>query len=208
MKVLALLLLALTLLVIVGFGFAYLLGFVMSFDAPGSDKDPDAWSFRILLLGPLVLFLSLFVLSIRAFSAGQYKRSAMMGAVSPVVGLGLFAAMSISSVASYRTYQKEEARQRELEKRYPVQRFTRPANGGTDTLIVWPSGIVAYRLYRGPDQPVWGGPFGDLSEDRSTILYKASSDNKLKPADLDQFLDENGRKVTELYQVGSTSGSF
>lgn len=57
MKILALVLMVLTILVIVGFGFAYLLGFVMSFDAPGSDKDPDAWSFRILMLGPIVIFL-------------------------------------------------------------------------------------------------------------------------------------------------------
>ncbi len=208
MKILALVLMVLTVLVISGFGLAYLLGFVMSFDAPGSDKDPDAWSFRILMLGPIIIFISLFILSIRAYSAGQYKRSVLMGAATPVIGLGLFGAMTLSSVASYKSYQKEEARQRELEKRYPVQRFTRPAEGGTDTLIVWPSGIVAYRLYMGPDKPVWGGPFGDLSQDRSTILYKASSDNKLRPADLDQFLDENGRKVTEFYQVGSAAGSF
>lgn len=160
MKILALVLMVLTVLVIVGFGFAYLLGFVMSFDAPGSDKDPDAWSFRILMLGPIVIFLSLFVLSIRAYSAGQYKRSVLMGAATPVIGLGLFGAMTLSSVASYKSYQKEEARQRELEKRYPVQRFTRPAEGGTDTLIVWPSGIVAYRLYMGPDKPVWGDRSG------------------------------------------------
>jgi hypothetical protein len=71
MKVLALLLMALTVLVIVGFGMMYLLGFALSFDAPGSDKDPDARSFRILMLLPLILFLSLFLLSIRAYSAGE-----------------------------------------------------------------------------------------------------------------------------------------
>ena len=210
MKILALVLMVLTILVIVGFGFAYLLGFVMSFDAPGSDKDPDAWSFRILMLGPIVIFLSLFVLSIRAYSAGQYKRSVLMGAATPVIGLGIFGAMTLSSVASYKSYQKEEARQHELERRYPVQRFTRPADGGTDTLIVWPSGIVAYRLYMGPDKPAWGGPFGDLSDDRRTILYKASKDNKLKPEDLDQFKDETGRNLTEVYTVinKTTGGDF
>lgn len=67
---------------------------------------------------------------------------------------------------------------------------------------------MAYRLYMGPDQPVWGGPFGDLSDDRSTILHKASSDNKLKPSDLDQFTDENGRKVTEYFQLGLQGGDF
>ena len=112
------------------------------------------------MLGPIVIFLSLFILSIRAYSAGQYKRSRPDGGCHPVIGLGLFGAMTLSSVASYKSYQKEEARQRELEKRYPVQRFTRPAEGGTDTLIVWPSGN------RGFTASIWD-PTNPLGEDRS-----------------------------------------
>jgi hypothetical protein len=55
-----------------------------------------------------------------------------------------------------------------------------------------------------------GGPFGDLSDDRRTILYKASKDNKLKPEDLDQFKDETGRNLTEVYTVinKTTGGDF
>jgi hypothetical protein len=34
-----------------------------------------------------------------------------------LIGLGLLGAMSLSSVAAYKSYQKEEARQRELDKR-------------------------------------------------------------------------------------------
>ena len=62
----------------------------------------------------------------------------------------------------------------------------------------------------GTRQTRLGGPFGDLSDDRRTILYKASKDNKLKPEDLDQFKDETGRNLTEVYTVinKTTGGDF
>ena len=69
MKGLALILMFLTLLAIVGFGLFYLLGFAMSFDAPGSDKDPAAWGMRLLMFLPAIVFIIVLAFAWKAYTA-------------------------------------------------------------------------------------------------------------------------------------------
>ncbi len=47
----------------------------------------------------------------------------------------------------------------------------------------------------------YAGPLGVMNEARTTIVYDNSSDTKLPFGELDQFLDEEGRKLTEMYQI-------
>ena len=67
-------------------------------------------------------------------------------------------------------------------------------------MIVFPSRIVAYRLMNYNGYP-YNGPLGVLNESRTTIVYNNSTDTKLPFNELDQFVDENGRKLTEVYQI-------
>lgn len=201
MKALSILLMLAGVFMILAFGFMYLLGFAMSFDAPGSDKSPEAWRMRILMLLPLLIFLVTLVLSFKAFGEGNYKKSVLLGAVSPVIGLILFGSMTLTSMKSLNQYNDEIALQKEYDAKYPIQKYLRLGEAGTDTIIVWPNGIVAYRLHI-PDMPKpWGGPLGDLSEDRTTILFSRTPDTKIKFEDLSLFLDENGRRFTDVYEV-------
>ena len=201
MKALAIILMIITIIMMGVFGLFYLMGFAMSFDAPGSDKDPQAWGMRLLIFLPEIIFLVMLILAWMAYSSGQYKKSAILGAVSPGVMILFFIWMSIASMSSMVEYNNELAKEKELEAKYPVQKYIRQTGLGTDTIIVWPNGIVAYRLHLAGMENTWNGPLGDLSEDRTTITYDRRPDTRLPMEDLVQFVDESGRKFTEVFVV-------
>jgi hypothetical protein len=201
MKGLALVLMLLTLLAIVGFGLFYLLGFAMSFDAPGSDKDPAAWGMRLLMFAPVIIFLILLVFSWKSYSAGHFNQSVVLGAVAPVLCLGAFLLMYISSMSSLKDYQQQVALEKEEAARYPIEKYMRHGPEGTDTIIVFPSRIVSYRLYQGPNMPFYGGPLGDLNETRDILTYHRGSDTKLQMEELYHFMDEEGNIFTNRYQI-------
>lgn len=200
MKTIAILLMLLTILMMVGFGLFYLLGFAMSFDAPGSTTDPEAWGMRLLMASPLLIFLICLILSWQAYAAGNYKKSLILGAVSPALCIALFIILAITSAASMKQYNTQVTKEKELEAKYPVEKYMRTADGVSDTIIVWPNGIVAYRLNIGMEYP-WNGPLGDLSEDRKTITYDRRPDTKLAIEELYHFMDKDGRIFTNVYVI-------
>ena len=200
MKIAALLLMIISVIALFGYGFMYLLGFAMSFDAPGSGEDPKAWGMRFMMFLPLLLLIVALILSIMAFSSGNYRRVILINIVPIAVVTVLFGFMvftSFTSTAKYKAAMVKEAKDAKL---YPEQRFLRPVEGGTDTIIVFPNRIVAYRKYVGTEIP-WGGPLGDLNEERNTIKYLSRPDTKIAKEELDQFVDAQGRKFTDVYQV-------
>ena len=200
MKILAILLMLVTIVMMVGFGMFYLLGFAMSFDAPGSTTDPKAWGMRMLIFAPMIIFLVMLVLAWQAYAAGNFQKSALLGAVSPLICIALYAWMAITSMSSMKDYNAQVAKEKELEAKYPVEKYVRTADGISDTIIVWPNGIVAYRLNIGMPYP-WNGPLGDLNEARDTLTYDRRDDTKLKIEELYHFMDEQGRIFTNVYAV-------
>ena len=200
MKTVALLLMIISVIALFGFGLMYLLGFAMSFDAPGSQSDPKAWGMRFLMFLPVLFLIVALIISIVAFSSGNYKRVVIINIIPIAICAAFIAFMfisSFSSLASYRALQAQEARDAKL---YPEQRFLRNVEGGTDTIIVFPSRIVAYRKYQGTNIP-WSGPLGDLEKDHKTLKVIVNSDTKIYKEELDQFVDEKGRKFTEVYII-------
>jgi len=146
MKVLAILLMLLTIVMIVGFGMFYLLGFAMSFDAPGSTTDPKAWGMRLLIFAPILIFLVCLIMAWKAYAGGEFGKSVVLGAVAPVICIALYAWMAVTSMSSMKQYNDQVAKEKELEAKYPVEKYIRTAEGVSDTIIVWPTGVVAYRL--------------------------------------------------------------
>ncbi len=179
MKALAILLMLLTILMMVGFGMFYLMGFAMSFDAPGSTTDPKAWGMRLLLFAPIIIFLVCLIMAGKAYAGGYYGKSVLLGTVAPVICIVLYAWMSITSMASMKKYNDQVAKEKEMESKYPVEEYIRTADGISDTIIVWPNGIVAYRLHIGMEFP-WNGPLGDLNETRDTLIYDRRKDTRLQ----------------------------
>ena len=108
--------------------------------------------------------------------------------------------MSITSMASMKQYNDQVAKEEEMKAKYPVEKYIRTADGVSDTIIVWPNGIVAYRLNIGMEFP-WNGPLGELSEDRKTITYDRRPDTKLPIEELYHFMDSEGRIFTNVYAV-------
>src|SRR5688572_6862027 len=143
MKTLAILLMLLTILMIIGFGLFYLLGFAMSFDAPGSTTDPKAWGMRLLIASLLLIFLVCLIMSWQSFAGGHYKKAVILGAVSPIICVALFGWMTVTSMSSMKKYNDQVAKEKEQEAKYPVEKYMRTADGVSDTIIVWPNGIVA-----------------------------------------------------------------
>jgi hypothetical protein len=200
MKIVALLLMIISVIAMFGFGFMYLLGFAMSFDAPGSGEDPKAWGMRFLMFLPLLLLIVALIISISAYGSGNYRRVILINIVPIAVCailVGFMVFTSFTSMAKYKAITAKEAKDAKL---YPEQRFLRNVEGGTDTIIVFPNRIVAYRKYQGTDIP-WAGPLGDLNEERTTIKYNSSTDTHIAKAELDQFFDAQGRKFTDVYQI-------
>ena len=200
MKTLAILLMIISVIALFGFGVMYLLGFAMSFDAPGSQSDPKAWGMRFLMFLPVLFLIIALIISIAAFGSGNYRRVVMINIIPIGICAALMGYMFISSFASLATYKAIQAKEARDAKLYPEQRFLRQVEGGTDTIIVFPSRIVAYRKYQGTAIP-WAGPLGDLSDDRTTLKVIVNSDTKIYKEELDQFVDDKGRKFSEVYII-------
>jgi len=201
MKTLSILLMLLTILMMLGFGMFYLLGFAMSFDAPGSTTDPKAWGMRLLIASPLLIFLVCLILSLKSYAAGHYSKSVILGLISPAICVVLYAWMMITSMSSLKDYNDQVAKDKEMEAKYPMQKYMRQTTLGTDTIIVWPGGIVAYRLHIEGMANTWDGPLGDLSEDRKTITYDRRPDTKLQIEELYHFMDVKGQIFTNVYSI-------
>jgi ABC-type transport system involved in multi-copper enzyme maturation permease subunit len=200
MKTASILFMILGILMVLGFGFMYLLGFAMSFDAPGSTSDPAAWWMRFLMFLPILIMIGALIFAMIAFARGNYKQSFIASVVPVGIFILIIGFMFISSFASMNKYKAQMAAEAEDARLYPVQKFLRHVEGGTDTIIVFPNRIVAYRKYLGTNIP-WGGPLGDLNEKRDTIYYYSSHDTKIGMGELDQFTDENGRKFTDVFNI-------
>jgi len=201
MKAFAVILMILLVMVLAVSGILYFFGFVMSFDAPGSASDSKAWVTRLMFFLPVIFCGLMLVLSIIAFLRKKYGRSALFSGSVVLLAVGLWIAAIVSSMASVSNYQAQLKAEKELAKKFPVQKYLRPTStGGTDTLIVWPSRMVAYRLFI-PENKPWGGQLGDLNESRDTLIYYESRDNRIRREELEQFSDEGGRKFTDVYRV-------
>ncbi|MEP6794738.1 MAG: hypothetical protein ABJB16_10460 [Saprospiraceae bacterium] len=199
MKVAAILFMILGVFLIVGVGMMSLFGFAMSFDAPGSEHDPQAWLNRILIFAlPLLVFIVILVLAWIAFSRGNYIRSFWIGSVFGLVVIGFALITVISSFMTIGQITATNLQTAREEKLYPIQKFLRPGEDGADTIIVFPSRIVAYRIYTG-DQNRLGGPVGDLNKTRDTIILDFDTDTRIKREDLSQFVDAEGRRLTDVY---------
>ena len=201
MKTIALLLMLLTVLMMVGFGMFYLLGFAMSFDAPGSTSDPKAWGMRLLIFSPILIFLVALILSWQAYAAGNFQKSVLWGVISPAICVALYGWMALTSMKSMKQYNDTIAEEKEMEAKYPKETYMRQTSLGTDSIIVWPTGIVAYRLHVEGMTNTWNGPLGDLSKDRTTITYDRRPDTRLPMEELYHFMDEEGRIFTNVYTV-------
>jgi len=198
MKALAIVFMILIFFVMIGFGLFYLLGFAMSFDAPGSDKDPAAWMMRMLMFLPGLILLAALILAFISFSSGYYKRSVIISAIPLGMAAVFMVYLFISSFAAQASYTKQMMTEAADARKYPVQKFLRKTDIGADTVIVFPNRIVSYRLQMYNGYP-YNGPLGDLNEDRTTIIYINRPDTKLSVEELDQFVDEEGRRLTEVY---------
>jgi len=82
-----------------------------------------------------------------------------------------------------------------------LKRNTRTSPLGTDSIIVWPNGIVAYRLHIEGMENTWNGPLGDLNERRDTLTYDRRDDTRLRMEELYHFMDQDGRVFTNVYAV-------
>lgn len=200
MKTISILLILVSIIVLLILVLLYFFGFIMSFDAPGSDKDPSAWMMRFLIFLPVLILGIILILAIIAYAGQHYQRAFWFGAVTPIAGAALFSYMLITSLLSTREFHAQLAKEAEEAALYPKQIYTRTRDIGTDTIIVFPNRIVSYRLHVGNPHP-WGGPLGDLSEDRKVLLYDTRPDTRLPKEEIAQFVDEKGRPFTEVYIV-------
>jgi hypothetical protein len=181
-------------------GLMYAFGFVMSFDAPGSMTNLKGWWMRFLIFLPILGLVVVLIFAAMAFRAERYKRSAIIGSLFAVSGIGFMLYLSIMTIDATHSFDQWKAKEDEAARLYPVQKFLRQSDTTADTIIVYPSGIVAYRLLANRDFP-WNGPLGDLNASRDVILYNRSNDTKITWEELDQFIDGNGRKLTEVYSI-------
>jgi len=199
MKIIAILLLVLGCLLIVGLGILYVFMFAMSFDAPGSDSDPKAWIYRLLFFLPFIGLVAALMLSFIAFRAGNYTRSAGIGSV---FGLALAVLWVLNAkILSGNERIVSDMRQQELEDaKYPIQEFIRPTAHGADTIIVFPSRIVAYRVFTKTFNKTIGGPIGKLNKTRDTIQLGKNPEDFLKPEEYEQFVNSDGKKFTDAFR--------
>jgi len=199
MKIIAILLLVSGCLLIVGLSLLYFFGFIMSFDAPGSADDPKAWGMRLLFLLPLIVLIAALVLAFLAFQSGNYTRSVGIGSVFVIALLGIFVMMARMQSDGDRYLR--ELRQQELEDaKHPVQQFIRPTEGGADTIIVFSSRIVAYRVFDKTFNKTIGGPVGKLNKTRDTIRLDGFRGDYLKREEFELFVNESGEKFTTAFQ--------
>lgn len=199
MKIIAILLLVLGCLLIVGLGFLYVFMFALSFDAPGSDSDPKAWMYRLLFFLPFIGLIVALIGSFIALRAGNYSRSAGIGSV---FGLALVVLWLLSAkMDSDNERIVREMREQQLEDaKYPVQTFFRTTERGADTIIVFPSRIVAYRVFDQTFNKTIGGPIGKLNQTRDTIQLEKNREDFLKREEYEQFVNSDGKKFTEAFR--------
>ncbi len=201
MKITALFLMFLGVLFILGFGFAFLLLFAMSFDAPGSIGTLGVWAIHLFIFLLLLIFMATLIFSAKAYRAGNYTRSVGFGSVFGLAVFGSLVFLGKASNDTLQDIQATNAQEAEDARLYPMQQFIRPVEGGADTVIVFPSRIVAYRLYVQGGKP-FAGPIGDLNATRDTILVNNSEfDRKMKRQELNQFVDDKGRRLTEVFGI-------
>lgn len=201
MKVIAILMMLLGIVFIFFLCVIGLLGFAMAFDAPGSADKVSNWVFAIAMAtGPILISLVILVFAFLAFRKGKYTRSALIGSVFGVFVIGGFILSTTSTYFAMKSFNDMRAEEAENERLYPVQRYLRPVEGGTDTIIVFPDRIVAYRLYVGVEYP-YAGPLGDLNETRDTLLYRDVPDTRLGRNELNEFVDERGKRFNDVYEV-------
>ncbi len=200
MKTIAILLMLLGLFLILAYGAMYLLGFAMSFDAPGSTTDPNGWMMRILIFLPIPVMLAVLFFAIMAFRKTHYGQSALLGSLFAIAGIGLFVYTTLQTVGVTKMIREEATLQAENERLYPKQTYIRQGEGNPDSILVFPNGIVAYRLYHRPDK-FWGGPIGDLNSTRESLVFDRRAEEHIKFEDLPNFVDENGRVFTDVFMV-------
>ncbi|MEP6647942.1 MAG: hypothetical protein ABJC12_12710, partial [Saprospiraceae bacterium] len=154
MKIASIFLMIFGVLLILGYGLMGLMGFAMSFDAPGSENDPTAWVYRFLIfVAPIIVMTVILIMSFAAYNKGNYGRSFWIGSL---FGFGLITVIifltadAYLSVAKFRAIDHQQATD---EKLYPIEKYIRPLAVGADTVIVFPGRIVAYRLYTGEQYP-------------------------------------------------------
>jgi hypothetical protein len=203
MKIAAILLMLTGIFMIGAFGLFYLLGFAMSFDAPGSTTDPKGWAMRVGMFLPVVALIVVLIFAWLAYSSGNYKRSVILGSLFPISGIVVYGSMAIMSARSLKSYKETTAQQTEKwaeeERLYPTQKYLRSLDGGVDTIMVNPSGTVIFQQHTGPVIR-YNGPIAVLNSARDTIVFY-NNITVITPAELDQFVDEQGRKMTEVYSV-------
>jgi len=199
MKTAAILFMLFGVFLILGLGVMSLLGFAMSFDAPGSESDPVAWMNRVLIFVlPLIVLMLVLIFAWISFRKGNYVRSFWIGSffgITIAIGFILTVMFSFVTMGQLKGISMQNA---EKERLYPVQKFIRPVDGGADTILVFPTGMLAYRLYR-KDQFPPGGYVGDLNHTRDTILVDFGIDTLLKQEELYEFLDSQGRKLSDVF---------
>ncbi len=198
MKITALLLIILGSLLVAGLSLMLLLMSVMAFGAPGPVDKPEG--LLVVFLPILVLIVILFFAG-KAYRSGDYSRSVGFGSVIGVALVGGAVYLGRTSYNAMQEFQAMEAQAAEDNRLYPVQKFLRPVEGGTDTIIVFPGRIVAYRLYVGREFP-FAGPVGDLNATRDTIVVSDREFvEKVKHEELSRFVDEQGRKLTDVFAI-------
>ena len=198
MKVTALLLLILGALLTAGLGLLLLLMSGMAVGAPGPVRNPGG---LLMVFLPFLAGIAVLVFAGAAYRSGNYARSVGFGSILGVVALGYAVVVGRTSYGSLQAFQSMEAQAAEDARRYPVQKFIRPVAGGADTIIVFPGRIVAYRLYVAGGMP-FAGPVGNLNEARTTIVVDDREfDEKIGRKALSQFVDGQGRKLTDIYAI-------
>lgn len=200
MKLLAILLMLLIVVIIAGAFIMYVMMFAMSFDAPGSMSDPKAWLLRFVAFLPIVAFVLVIIFSFLALRAGQPGKAVAISGSAVAATAVLWTIFALSSMRSMREYQDKVKQEKEWEKQFPVQKFVREKEIGADTIIVWPSKIVAYRIGAG-DGPALGGGIGMMNDTRDTLIYSEHRDNRIPRNELEQFVNEQGRRFTDVYRV-------
>jgi hypothetical protein len=200
MKIIALLLMLLGVVLILALGAFSLLMFAMAFDAPGAAQKPGVWAVSLLIFLPLLAAVALLVLAFIAFRSGQYGRSAGFGAVFGVAAVAAAIYGPLESARARRQGRELMAKMAEEERLFPARKFMRHEAAGTDTIIVFPSRIVAYRMYARGDFP-YTGPVGELNEARDAIVIGSSFDGRIRREEFDQFVDEQGRRLTDVFAI-------
>lgn len=197
MKPLALILLILGCVLVLVIGLVSLFIFAMSLGPSGTAN--VGWGDRLLILLPIILLAPALFLAFIAFMAGNYSRSAKIGSVFAITLVGGLIFLSIEASKSARYVR--ELQQQELEyAQYPVQKFIRPTETGADTLIVFPSRVVAYRIFD-PNRPFpLSGPLGELNKTRDTIQIDRRSEGDLKRGEFESFVNSAGEKFAEVFQ--------